>query len=105
MTFSIDSLSSAVCSISAHTVTFLTTGTCTIDANQVGVSGSYSAAQMEQQQISVGSHQTVSVTSTPPTHPAVSSTYSVHGDHDVRAAVAITIDLPRARSARSLARR
>jgi hypothetical protein len=44
----IDSSSSSVCSISAGTVTYTTSGTCTIDANQSGGSNYNAAAQVQQ---------------------------------------------------------
>ncbi|MHB1525074.1 MAG: hypothetical protein ACYCZN_02130 [Candidatus Dormibacteria bacterium] len=49
----VDSASTSVCSISSGVVSFLASGTCTIDANQVGNS-SYTAAPQVQQAIVVG---------------------------------------------------
>jgi PKD repeat protein len=52
VTFTIDSTSSSVCSISGATVTFKATGTCTIDANQGG-NANYEAAPQVAQSFSV----------------------------------------------------
>jgi len=53
VTLTIDSSSSAVCSISGSTVSFLTVGTCQVDANQLGNS-SYAVASQATQSFSVG---------------------------------------------------
>ena len=64
VTFTIDATASSVCSISGSTVSFLTVGTCVIDANQAG-SGTYNAAPQVQQSFNVGKGtQTVTFTST-----------------------------------------
>jgi IPT/TIG domain len=52
VSFSIDSTSGSVCTISGSSVSFMAPGTCTIDANQTG-SGEYEAAPQEQQTFSV----------------------------------------------------
>ncbi|WP_161495018.1 autotransporter domain-containing protein [Caulobacter sp. BP25] len=66
VTFSIDSSSSAVCSISGGVVSFTGTGTCLVNANQAG-NGSYSAAPQAQQSFTVGAGtQTISFTSSAP---------------------------------------
>ena len=49
---SVDAASTAVCSISGGSVTYQSTGTCTLDANQAG-SAVYAAATQVQQSISV----------------------------------------------------
>ena len=55
-----------MCTVSGSTVSFVGTGTCTIDANQAG-NGSYQAAPQAQQSFAVGpASQTISFTSTPP---------------------------------------
>jgi hypothetical protein len=64
--FSADSSSAGVCTVSGATVSFVGSGTCTIDANQPG-NGSYQAAAQVQQSFAVGlGAQTISFTSTPP---------------------------------------
>lgn len=50
--FSIDPSASTICTISGATVTFLATGTCTINANQAG-NTAYDAATQVQQRINV----------------------------------------------------
>jgi hypothetical protein len=53
VTFTIDSPSASICSISGSTVTFNQQGSCVIDANQAG-NGTYAAAPQVQGTISVG---------------------------------------------------
>jgi PKD repeat protein len=53
VTFAIDAASSSVCSISGSTVSFIGTGTCTIDANQAG-NADYEPAPQVQQSFAVG---------------------------------------------------
>jgi hypothetical protein len=66
VTFSADASSAGVCTISGATVSFVGTGTCTIDANQAG-NGSYQAAPQVQQSFPVGlTSQSISFASTPP---------------------------------------
>jgi hypothetical protein len=66
VTFTIDASSAGVCTISGATVSFVGTGTCTINANQAG-NASYQAAPQEQQSFGVGlASQTISFTSSPP---------------------------------------
>ena len=66
----IDATATSVCSISGSTVSFLSVGTCVIDANQAG-NASYNAASQVQQSFAVGKgSQTVSFTSTAPTFPS-----------------------------------
>ena len=87
----IDSSSSSVCSISGGLVTFDAAGSCVIDFNQAGNSN-YDAATQVQQTVGVGlDSQTITITSTAPTSPAVGDTYTptadrvlgAHGrDHD-----------------------
>jgi len=64
--FSADASSAGICTMSGSTVSFVSSGTCTIDANQSG-NGSYLAAPQVQQSVAVGlAVQTISFTSTPP---------------------------------------
>jgi hypothetical protein len=64
--FTIDAASSSVCSIAGTTISFIGTGTCTIDADQPGNS-SYLAAQQAQQSFAVGlASQAISFTSAAP---------------------------------------
>ncbi len=66
VTFSADAASAGVCTVSGATVSFVGTGTCTIDANQAG-NGSYQAAPQVQQSFPVGlTPQSISFASTPP---------------------------------------
>jgi hypothetical protein len=69
--FSADASSAGVCTVSGSTVSFVGSGTCTVDANQAG-NGSYQAASQVQQSFAVGfGAQTISFTSTPPSPAAV----------------------------------
>ena len=69
VTFTIDATATSVCSISGSTVSFLTVGTCKIDANQAG-NANYTAAPQVQQTFSVAKgDQTITFTSTPPPAP------------------------------------
>ncbi len=64
--FSADASSAGICTASGSTISFVGSGTCTIDANQSG-NGSYQAAAQVQQSFAVGfGAQTISFTSTPP---------------------------------------
>jgi hypothetical protein len=64
--FSATGSSAGVCTVSGSTVSFVGSGTCTINANQSG-NGSYLAAPQVQQSLAVGlTPQTISFTSTPP---------------------------------------
>ncbi len=58
VSFSIAALSATVCTVSGSTVTFLTQGTCTVDANQSG-GGIYGPAPQVSQSMSVGGLSTV----------------------------------------------
>jgi hypothetical protein len=63
---SADGTSAGVCTLSGSTVSFVGSGTCTIDANQSG-NASYQAAPQAQQSFAVGlATQTIAFTSTPP---------------------------------------
>ena len=64
--FSADASSAGICTVSGSTVSFVGSGTCTIDANQSG-NASYLAAPQVQQSFAMGlASQTISFTSTPP---------------------------------------
>ena len=65
VTFSIDPSSSSVCNVSSGVVTFIGSGTCTIDANQAG------SSQVKQSFIVGPENQTITSTSTPPTSTTV----------------------------------
>jgi hypothetical protein len=66
VTFSIAPASSGVCSVSGSTLSFLTAGTCTVFADQVG-NASYAAAPQVSQSFAVAlAPQTISFSSTPP---------------------------------------
>jgi len=67
--FTIDESSAGACTISESTVSFVTAGTCTIDANQAG-NTEFAAATQEQQTFPVRRAQAVMFTSAPPS-PAV----------------------------------
>ena len=76
--FTIDATATAVCSISGSTVSFLSVGTCVIDADQPGDSN-YNAAPQAQQSFAVAKgNQTITFTSTAPASASVGgATYSV----------------------------
>src|ERR1019366_6399009 len=75
VTFIVDSASASVCSITGPTVSFVGTGTCTVDANQSG-SADYAAATQQQQTITVGQgSQAIAFTSTPPGDATFGGTY------------------------------
>ena len=78
VTTTVDAASSSVCSISGTVVSFIGTGTCTLDANQGG-NGSYFPATQAQQSFSVGTiPQAITGFSTPPSSATVNgATYSV----------------------------
>ena len=78
ITFSIDSTTSTVCSISAGAVSFLTVGTCKVNADVAGDS-KYNAATTVTQSITVGKgSQTISFSSNAPNAAKVGgSTYAV----------------------------
>ena len=89
----IDPVASAVCSISGSTVSFLSVGTCVIDANQPG-NANYNPAPQVQQSFSVGKgSQTITFTSTAPAGATVGgATYTVTATASSGLTVALTID-------------
>ena len=77
VSFSIDSGSSAVCSVSGGTVTFNQPGSCAIDANQPG-NAQYQSAPQAQQTVTVARiPQAIKFTSSPPSPAVVGGTYLV----------------------------
>ncbi|MFZ1538980.1 MAG: choice-of-anchor Q domain-containing protein, partial [Chromatiaceae bacterium] len=70
VTFTIDVAASSVCSISGSAVSYLTVGTCIINANQVG-NTNYNAAPQVQQSFAVGkgTQAALTVVATPSTVP------------------------------------
>ena len=84
--------SAGVCTISGSTVSFVGTGTCTIDANQAG-NASYQAAPQAQQSFAVGlASQTISFTSSPPGGATVGGpTYTVSATASSGLAVTFSI--------------
>ena len=76
VTFTIDSPSASVCSVSGATVTFNQPGTCVIDANQAG-NDQYLPAPQAQQKITVKLSQTISFSSTPPAQNIEGDKYDV----------------------------
>jgi hypothetical protein len=74
VTFTVNASSSSVCSISGGVVSFISVGTCTLNANQPG-SANYNPAPQVQQSFTVGKGaQTITFTSTAPTHATISGT-------------------------------
>ncbi|HEY2373579.1 MAG TPA: hypothetical protein VGH82_13740 [Gaiellaceae bacterium] len=80
--FSADSSSAGVCTVSGSSVSFVGTGTCTVNADQAG-NGTYAAAARVQQSFGVGqpsapSVQSITFTSTAPSSATVGgATYTV----------------------------
>ena len=65
VTYSIDPSASAVCSIAGAVVSFLTAGTCKVNANQAGNSQYLAASQVQQSfTVGKGTQATIAVTST-----------------------------------------
>jgi hypothetical protein len=93
VTLTIDSTTSANCSIdSSGVVTFTAAGSCTIDANQAGNS-SYNSAPQAQQTFAVGpGSQTITFTSTAPTIAPKGGTYTPTATASSGLPVNITID-------------
>jgi large repetitive protein len=88
----VDSTSSTVCRISGSLVSFLTGGSCVVDANQAG-NANYLSAPQVQQTVSVAKEaQTISFTSTPSASPKVGGTYAVAAKASSTLAVTITVD-------------
>jgi hypothetical protein len=94
VTFTIDASASSVCAISAGIVSFTSTGTCVIDANQAGDGITWNAAPLVQQSFAVGQgSQTISFTSTAPVAATVGgATYTPTATATSSLPVALTID-------------
>jgi hypothetical protein len=77
VSLTIDAASKSVCSLSGSTVTFIGTGTCTIDANQAG-NAEYAPAPTQQQTFTVSGKktQTISFTRQPPEPGLVGGSYT-----------------------------
>jgi hypothetical protein len=93
VTVTIDSTSSANCTIIAGVVTFTAVGSCVIDANQDG-NVNYSPALQVQQSVTVGKgSQTITFGSSAPVGPTVGGpTYGASATSDSGLTVALTID-------------
>lgn len=91
VTISIASASSAICTLSGSTVTFIAAGTCTINADQGG-NVTYNPAPQVQQIITViRADQTITFGTTPPTTAFVGGTYTVTATASSGLTVTITI--------------
>ena len=93
VTFTIDATATSVCSIAGATVSFLTTGTCVIDADQAG-NANYSPAPQAMQSFAIGkSNQTITFTSTAPASATVGgATYAPTATASSGLAVTFTVD-------------
>jgi hypothetical protein len=96
VTFSLSAGSAGVCTLTGSSVSFVSAGTCTVDADQAGNS-TYQAAAQVQQSFSVvapsASPQSITFTSAAPTAAAVGgATYSVSAAASSGLAVTFTID-------------
>lgn len=90
--FTIDAVSTSVCSISGAVVSFQHAGTCVIDANQAG-NANYLAANQVQQSVAVNKgSQAISITSTPPSSAKVGGSYVPTATSNSGLTVAITLD-------------
>lgn len=67
----------SVCSVSGSTVSFATTGTCTVLADQAGATGYAPATQVPQNVTVSKGAQSITITSTPPSPAAPNGTYAV----------------------------
>jgi uncharacterized protein YodC (DUF2158 family) len=92
VTFSIDASATSVCSISGSTVSFLSVGTCVIDANQAGDTNWNPAPQAQQSFAVAKGDQTITFTSTPPLNPKVGGTYIVTATASSGLPVTLSID-------------
>jgi hypothetical protein len=89
----VDSTSSTVCTISGGIVSFQTTGTCVLDANQAGNTNYNAAARVQQSFTVAHASQTVSFTSSAPTNATVGgATYTPTASATSALTVAITVD-------------
>jgi outer membrane protein OmpA-like peptidoglycan-associated protein len=92
VTTTIDSLSSGVCSISGGVVTFIGSGTCTVDTAQAGNS-EYASAAVAQQSFAVAQlSQTISFVSAAPEPALVNGTYTPNATATSTLPVVIGVD-------------
>src|SRR5579862_2791032 len=91
--YSIDPVSTAVCSVSGSTVSFTAVGSCTVDADQGG-NANYTAAAQTQQTFTVAKgSQTISFTSSAPSGAVYQGpTYTVTASSDSGLATTLSID-------------
>src|SRR6185436_3441646 len=75
VTFSIDAVATAICTIAGSTVSFTSAGTCVIDANQAGNATFIAAPQVQQTFAVAHANQTITFTSTAPTSAVYQGTY------------------------------
>ena len=88
----VDASSSTICTITGGVVSFIATGTCTLDANQAG-NGSYNAAAQVQQAVTVSKgNQTLTFTSTAPTATVGGASYTPTATSSAGLTVALTLD-------------
>ncbi|HXU45065.1 MAG TPA: Ig-like domain-containing protein, partial [Thermoanaerobaculia bacterium] len=93
VTFTIDASAALVCSISGSTVSFLTVGTCVINANQAGDANWNPAPQVQQSFAVAKGDQTITYTSTAPSDATVNGpTYNVTATASSGLPVTFTID-------------
>ncbi len=93
VTFSADSASAGICTVSAATVHFIGAGTCLIDANQAGDANDLAAAQVQQSVVVTRGSQSISFSSTAPSNPTVGgTTYTAAASASSGLPVALTID-------------
>ncbi|HUQ05931.1 MAG TPA: hypothetical protein VM261_25690 [Kofleriaceae bacterium] len=92
VTFSVDASASGACAIAGSTVTFVTSGTCVINANQAG-NATYDPAPQAQQSFAVArANQTITFTSTPPAAAVIGGTYTVTATASSGLTVTFAID-------------
>jgi hypothetical protein len=93
VSITVDATSSLVCSVSGGVVSFVGTGTCTLNANQGGSSNFLVASQIQQSFTVFKGIQTLSITSTAPSNAAVAgSTYTPAAVSSAGLVVAIAVD-------------
>ncbi|MEQ1516937.1 MAG: dockerin type I domain-containing protein, partial [Usitatibacteraceae bacterium] len=93
VTFTIDASASAVCTIAASTVSFISGGTCVINANQAGNANFNAAPQVQQSFAVAKAAQTISFTSSAPIGAtAGGATYTVSATATSGLAVTFAID-------------
>ena len=80
VTFTIDATADGSCAIAGATVTFVSVGTCVVDANQAGNAGYLPATQVQQSFDPELAPQNITFTSTPPAAAVVGGRLHPHGD-------------------------